>query len=199
MTVQMSSGNEKNGDPENSSEMPSSQEMTDTTHINNVQIEPAQMNSEESHGQACGISGEPEYSSHSSNVRPVVTGEAFPNGGPEIDFENAPVEDSLIEPPILFPDRLLKEIEDILPKPKWALSVIPCKEFETLLNVSIEMIKNCQYETDQLCRHFVADVIIQFYLKFYSDDLFESIKSEVMVSLSINVINLAIYFYLTFI
>ena len=178
MTVQI--GDQQNVDPENNAAMSSNEEIDSTRLESNVQVQPVTVNPPQNCSQTCTDSNE-----HSSQL--VNDLQNTENG----DLLNSVHENECIvsssevqcEPHLKFPDLYLHKVEDAITKPRWTLTLIPCNEFETLLDVSIEMLKNGQYENDQLCQHFVSNTIAQFFIKFYSDDMIDNIKVEVMVTI----------------
>ena len=173
MTVHMSNGDQQNVDPEDNSTIPSTDDMN-ATHLESVQDEPVIMESNQNCSQNCVHNSEQENSSQLKNDLNNSVNDTLLND--ENDVSNDAIFDT---------DKfraLLTEVEDTNIKPRWALSIIPCKEFEILLDMSLEVLKSKQYESNQLCQHFVTETIMQFFIKFYSDEIIDSIKPEVIVS-----------------
>jgi len=183
MTVQMSNGDQQNVDPENNSTMPASEE-TNTARYEATHEQLVSVQSDINSSQSYANKNEQEKSSHLTNDFQKASNDGMFNSAQQNEsfVSNQSSFTIASERLINFSESDLSEVEDALTKPRWALNVIPCNEFENLLIASLEIIKSDQFNNNELCQHFVTDTILQFFLKFYSDEIIDMIKPVVLVS-----------------
>lgn len=91
--------------------------------------------------------------------------------------ENCSENDTSNEP-LTFPRNVLNAVEAIINKQNWLSYNVLCKKVQTLLDISMDMIRNDLDEKDDLCQHFLSDTLRNFFITFYSNDTMEMITLE---------------------
>ena len=171
MTVYMLNNDQHNVDPEdNASNSSGIREVVDpnpANSINNPQVD---------------ASSESKLNIGHTNVNDD-TGSSHSNGS---QITITPEDSSSSESPstLSFQEDLLNCVENLIKEPSFVYFITRHNEFETLLDLSIEMIKTDRDVNDELCQHFLSKTVINFFSKFFCDDTIYSVfsKPEYLVS-----------------
>ncbi|KAI2802764.1 hypothetical protein BLOT_006886 [Blomia tropicalis] len=189
MTVEMNSddGNKSVDEPNSLTTFPASSPTSQPSNTNNDNLPlPIMENSQKTSMaiteiiEKCSSPNEPNTKPNESELLTMDSA----------SIQSTPVHQSahLIVTTTQFPEQIFFVVEEAIKKPRWTISVIPYREFEHLLDISIEIIKSGQFHSNvtlsnnlELCKYFVNNTIHQFFLKFYCDEIIENIKSDIFL------------------
>jgi ubiquitin carboxyl-terminal hydrolase 9/24 len=79
----------------------------------------------------------------------------------------------------LFPIDDLKNLDEMLNRPRWLVPVLPKQELELLLEKSIDLCKKGLDVKSQACKRFYRDGLLQSFIKILTDDAVASWKLDI--------------------